>query len=99
MNTRPVADRSVSLLSSRRISAWRGISVLELVHENALEALLEALPDTGVALDEIPSLQEQIEKIKGTGMGLCLLVSLDTAAKFFMQACCQIGICIGLEMG
>ena len=45
------------------------------------------------------SLQEQIEKIQGAGMGLCLLVSLDTSPKFFMQARCKIGVCIGLEMG
>src|SRR5688572_31689448 len=40
------------------------IRVLELVHEDPLEALLEVLPDLTVVPDEIARLQQQIEEVE-----------------------------------
>ena len=68
------------------------IGVLELVHEDEAEPLLELAPHLRVVAHEGAGAHQQVEKVERTGLLLALLVSLDARLQVVVHQGRQIGV-------
>src|SRR5947208_5390339 len=72
------------------------ISVLELVHKDMGESLLEIETDSLMVTNQVPRSNEQVDKVEGAGPGLQLFIPLDKAVQLGLQESGQ--VCIGFDL-
>ena len=74
------------------------IGVLELVHEDPLEARLKPAPHLRVVAHEVARAEEQIEEVERSAPGLQLAVAVDGAAQVLLEQRSEVGIGVHPEL-